>query len=133
MTNRYPRAVSSDGAPSFSRKIVSALRRFSLGAASGGAYPVARSFERDLGQPSRGAHGTIHPRDVADETFATPEEAAVADFPPQYVRVESITYSGKGNRAKVALLTNQEPYLYRYYVNCERDENGRWGETSSSN
>ena len=68
-----------------------------------------------------------------DETFATPGEAAVADFPARYVRVESVTYSRKGGRAKVALLTNEEPYLYPYYVHCERDENGRWSETYSSN
>jgi hypothetical protein len=30
---------------------------------------------------------------MAEATFATPEEAAVADFPPQYVNVESVTYS----------------------------------------
>ena len=34
------------------------------------------------------------------------------DFPPQYVRVESVTYSDGGERAKVALLTNEEPFLY---------------------
>jgi hypothetical protein len=70
---------------------------------------------------------------VAGETFATPEDAAVADFPPKYVRVESVTYSRGGERAKVALLTNEEPYLYPYYVYCERDESGRWSETHSSN
>lgn len=70
---------------------------------------------------------------MADKTFATPEEAAVADFPAKYVRVESVTYSRKGERAKVTLLTNEEPYLYPYYVRCERDEDGRWSETYSSN
>jgi hypothetical protein len=70
---------------------------------------------------------------MAETTFATPEETAVVDFPPPYVRVESVTYSHDGNRAKVALLTNAEPYLYPYYVYCERDENGRWSETHSSN
>jgi hypothetical protein len=70
---------------------------------------------------------------MADATFATPEEAAVADFPARYVGVESVTYSHGGERAKVALLTNEEPYLYPYYVYCERDSDGRWSETHSSN
>lgn len=70
---------------------------------------------------------------MAEETFATPEAAAVAHFPPQYVRVERVTYSHCGKRAKVALLTNEEPYLYPYYSYCERDENGRWTESYSSN
>jgi hypothetical protein len=68
-----------------------------------------------------------------DPTFATPEEAAVADFPPQYVKVESVTYSNNRKRATVSLLTNEQPYLYPYYVYCERDEDGRWYETHSSN
>jgi len=70
---------------------------------------------------------------VSEATFATPEEAAVAEFPSQYVVVESVTYSRGGEQAKVALLTNEEPYLYPYYVYCERDANGRWSETHSSN
>jgi hypothetical protein len=44
-----------------------------------------------------------------------------------------VTYSHGGERAKVALLTNEEPYLYQYYVYCERDSDGRWSETHSSN
>ena len=75
----------------------------------------------------------LYRRDVTEATFPTPEEAAVADFPPQYVSVQSVTYSHDGNCAKVALLTNEEPYLYPYYVYCERDEDGRWSETHSSN
>jgi hypothetical protein len=70
---------------------------------------------------------------VADPTFATPEEAAVADLPPRYVRVENVTYSRDGERAKVSLLTNEEPYLYPYLSYCERDEDGRWSETHSLN
>jgi hypothetical protein len=70
---------------------------------------------------------------MEDPTFDTPEEAAVADFPSRYVRVENVAYSGDGDHAKVALLTNEEPYLYPYYVYCERDEDGRWRETHSSN
>lgn len=47
---------------------------------------------------------------MADRTFATPEEAAAVDFPPPSVRVESVTYSRGGEQAKIALLTNEEPY-----------------------
>ena len=68
-----------------------------------------------------------------DYTFDTPEEAAVADFPPQYVRVEQVEYYDDGHRAMVSLLTNEEPYLYPYYVHCERDAFGRWSETHSHN
>jgi hypothetical protein len=70
---------------------------------------------------------------VTDPTFASPEEAAVADFPSEYVSVENVTYSQDGKRATVALLTNEEPYLYPYYVYCERDDDGHWTETASSN
>jgi hypothetical protein len=71
--------------------------------------------------------------DMEDPAFDTPEEAAVADFPSPYVRVESIRYSRDRLHATVVLLTNEEPYLYPYYVYCERDEDGRWRETHSSN
>ena len=70
---------------------------------------------------------------MVDATFATAEEAALADFPAQYVSVESVTYSHRGERARVALLTNEEPYVYPYFVYCERDSDGRWSETHSSN
>ena len=70
---------------------------------------------------------------MEDPAFDTPEDAAVADFPPRYVRVESVSYSRRGSHAKVALLTNEEPYLYPYYVYCERGEDGRWRETGSHN
>jgi hypothetical protein len=70
---------------------------------------------------------------VEDAAFNTPEEAAVADFPSRYVRVESVSYSQDGRNAKVALLTNEEPYLYPYYVYCERGEDGRWRETHGHN
>ena len=68
-----------------------------------------------------------------DPAFETPEEAAVADFPPRYVRVKAVSYSGDGNHAKVTVLTNEEPYLYPYYVFWEKDDDGRWRETHSSN
>ena len=70
---------------------------------------------------------------MGDSTFATPEEAAVADFPPEYVRVASVSYSKDRRRATVSLLTNEEPFLYPYYVHCERGADGRWNETHSSN
>ena len=48
-TDRYGRAVSKDERePTVVRKALSTLRRFSLGIASGGAYPVAKSVEREL-------------------------------------------------------------------------------------
>jgi len=75
----------------------------------------------------------LYRQGVSDTTFATPEEAAVADFPAEFVRVESVSYSRDGRQAKVSLLTNEEPYLYPYYVWCERDEAGRWSEAHSSN
>lgn len=61
---------------------------------------------------------------MADETFATPEDAAVTFFPPTFARVESVTYSRGGKRAKVALLTNEGPCC----AYCKRDESGRWSE-----
>ena len=70
---------------------------------------------------------------MAEDGFATPEEAAVADFPSRYVRVERVCYSTDGNEATVALLTNEEPYLYPYYVHCVRERSGRWFETYSHN
>jgi hypothetical protein len=57
---------------------------------------------------------------MAEPTFPTPQEAAVADFPPEYVRVENVSYSSSGNRATVTLLTNEEPNLYPYYVQRTR-------------
>jgi hypothetical protein len=75
----------------------------------------------------------VYRRCVSEPTFTTPEEAAVADFPPKYARVESVSYSSDGSRATITLLTNEEPYLYRYYVNCERNESGRWIETDGHN
>jgi hypothetical protein len=70
---------------------------------------------------------------MAEPTYASPEEAAVADFPAPYVRVERVSFSRDGRRATVALQTNEEPYLYPYFVYCERLPDGRWIETHSSN
>ena len=68
-----------------------------------------------------------------DETFATPEEAAVTGFPQRYVRVDEVSYSDDGNEALVTLMTNEEPYLYPYYVHCFREASGCWVETHSHN
>ena len=73
---------------------------------------------------------------MAEDGFPTPEEAAEAamsDIPAKYVRVEGVSYSDDGNSAVVMLVTNEEPYLYPYYVHCARDDSGRWAETFSSN
>lgn len=70
---------------------------------------------------------------VHDETFASPEEAAVSDFPTKYVRVEEVSYSDNGNTALVTVITNEEPYLYPYYVHCAREASGRWSETGGHN
>jgi hypothetical protein len=70
---------------------------------------------------------------VIEQSFATPDEAAVATFPARYVRVESVELSRGGKEAKVALLTNEEPYLYPYFVYCERLDDGQWIETHGHN
>jgi hypothetical protein len=53
-------------------------------------------------------------------------------FPPVRSRRER-QHASDGSRATVKLLTGEEPYFYRYYVNCERNESGRWIETDSHN
>jgi hypothetical protein len=63
----------------------------------------------------------------------TPEEAACGDIPQRYVRVGKVTYSAHGNEATVELLTNEEPYLYPYYVHCVRDSRGVWHESDGHN
>jgi hypothetical protein len=75
----------------------------------------------------------LYRRSVADNSFETPEEAAVADFHPNYVRVASVSYSEDRTHATVKLLMNEKPSLYEYYSYCERDANGRWRESHSSN
>jgi hypothetical protein len=70
---------------------------------------------------------------MSEPDYATPEEAAVATFLPQYVQVDSVDYSRDGSSAVVKLMTNDEAYLYPYYVHCARDESGRWIETGSHN
>jgi hypothetical protein len=44
-----------------------------------------------------------------------------------------VSYSDDGSSAVVTLLTNEEPYLYPYYVHCVRGDSERWTETYSSN
>ena len=69
----------------------------------------------------------------ADRGYPTPEEAAMATFPRRYVRVNNVTYSRSGDEAEVALLTNEKPFLYPYYVHCVRDRSELWVETDSHN
>jgi len=76
---------------------------------------------------------TVYRGRVSEPTFSTPEEAALADFPLKYARVESVSYSKDGSRATVKLLTNEEPNLYPYFVNCERTKSSRWIETDGHN
>jgi hypothetical protein len=72
---------------------------------------------------------------MTEETFSTPEEAATSDWdaPSRFLRVESVSYSEGGQTATVTLLTNEEPYLYPYYVHCVRDASGRWIATHDGN
>jgi hypothetical protein len=58
----------------------------------------------------------------------TPEDAATSDsdIPPRYMRVGTVTYSADGAKATVELLTNEEPRLYPYFVQCVRDPSGLW-------
>lgn len=63
--------------------------------------------------------------------FATPEEAALADFDPGYARVVETLYHGP-DLAEVQLATNEEPNLYPYFVRCHRGPDG-WTEGASAN
>lgn len=71
--------------------------------------------------------------EVREDGYATPEEAALAGWDTRYARVHEVSYAANGKEARVTLLTNEEPYLYPYYVWCERDSDGRWSESHSSN
>ena len=71
--------------------------------------------------------------DAEPDGREAPGEAARGDIPPQYARVESVTFSPDGRQALVTLLTNEEPYLYPYYVWCVRDSRGLWHETAGHN
>lgn len=66
-----------------------------------------------------------------EQTFATPEAAALADFDPRYARVVRVTFES-ADEAMVELATNEEPYLYPYFVYCRRVRNG-WVEEDSHN
>ena len=56
--------------------------------------------------------------------YATPEEAARGDIPPQFAHVVGVRV--EGDHATVWLLTNEPPVSYEAYeVGCER-QNGRW-------
>jgi hypothetical protein len=78
-----------------------------------------------------GAAKCAFPRTIRflDETRAhpTPEEVAteaMADIPS--ARPVGVTYSDDGTEATAEFTTNNEPYLYPYYVRCFKDQNGVW-------
>jgi hypothetical protein len=56
-------------------------------------------------------------------------EAALAGFDPRYARVVRVTFNSP-DEAVVELATNEEPYLYPYFVYCYRMQ-GRWVEGDS--
>jgi hypothetical protein len=62
----------------------------------------------------------------------TPEHAALAGFPVGQARVLAIAQSPTGDHAVVLLGTNEEPVLYPYEVDCERDDSG-WVERGGGN
>lgn len=66
-----------------------------------------------------------------EQTFATPEEAALADFDARYARVVRVTFTGI-DEALVKLATNEELIIYPYFVCCRRTTNG-WVEENSHN
>jgi hypothetical protein len=68
-----------------------------------------------------------------DSGYATPAAAALIGWDTRYARVDEVTYSEDGSQARVTLLTNEEPFVYPYYVYCVRDRSGLWVETHSSN
>lgn len=63
--------------------------------------------------------------------YATPEEAALADFDLRYARVVRTVFYGPDD-AEVELATNEEPYLYPYFIRCSRGPEG-WIETGGGN
>jgi len=64
-------------------------------------------------------------------SYSTPEETAVTGFDPRYARVVRTIYRGS-DEAEVELATNEEPYLYHYWVRCHRGDEG-WVEIASGN
>ena len=66
------------------------------------------------------------------EPWQTPEEAALAGFDPRYAKVIKVTYLRSGRFAEVELATNEEPFVYPYWVMCERVEGG-WINRADSN
>jgi hypothetical protein len=61
-----------------------------------------------------------------EDGFATPEEAARGDIPPQYARVVGVEIDG--DSATVSLPTNEAPRFEPYQVGCER-HGGLWFAT----
>jgi hypothetical protein len=63
--------------------------------------------------------------------FPTPEAAALAGFDPRYARVVKVEFKSD-EHAIVELATNEEPYLYAYFVHCHLEPEG-WTEGVSHN
>jgi hypothetical protein len=63
--------------------------------------------------------------------FNSPEDAALADFHAGCARVVRVEYSD-ANHARVDLVTNEDPYVYPYHVECIQ-VGGRWYELSGYN
>jgi hypothetical protein len=69
-------------------------------------------------------------------TYATPEQAALAGFDPQFAHVIGVvrSYAVHGfepdddDHLEVELATNERPREYPYFVHVERDGDGRWRE-----
>lgn len=68
--------------------------------------------------------------DPEDEVFATPEEAALSDYPPAAgARVVAVRYRRRGRVAVVEITTEPE---YPYYIHVERTPAG-WIQTLGHN
>jgi hypothetical protein len=64
-------------------------------------------------------------------SFPTPEEAALSTFDPRYARVVETEYEDH-DLAMVELATNEEPYLYTYFVRCKPSATG-WVDVAGHN
>jgi hypothetical protein len=67
---------------------------------------------------------------MRDESFDSPESAAMVGFPPKHCRV--IASRVRGDDAYILLETGSSEPPYFYGANCRR-ENGRWFERGSAN
>ena len=67
--------------------------------------------------------------DSEQASYDTPEDAARAGYPEQFVTVLGVRVEGE--TARVWMLTNDAPPFEPYESNCIR-EGGRWRETDGS-